>query len=200
VTNQYRSITRWRVQATAVEIFEILSQPLEYPRWWPSVYLDVRETGPGIVRLLTRGWLPYTLAWQAQENGAQPPNLLSVQATGDLFGRGVWSILPDPENTEFCDITFDWQVTAAKPLLKRLSFLLKPAFEANHRWAMEQGLRSLELELQRRRAGSVQEMNTIPAAPPPNRILRPERIAEAALAAAVLIGLSRNVFAESPRS
>ena len=41
------------------------------PRWWPSVYLDVEELEPadarGLgrrVRLLTKGWLPYTLAWE----------------------------------------------------------------------------------------------------------------------------------------
>jgi hypothetical protein len=62
---------------------------------------------------------------------------------------------------------------------------------------MEQGLRSLELELERQRAGSVQEMSMVPAAPGVNRLLRPELIAQAALVAAVIIGLSRNAGAET---
>jgi hypothetical protein len=182
-------ISRWRVKASAEEVFEILSQPLEYPRWWPSVYLSAKQTGARLVTLHTRGWLPYTLTWEALETGMDAPRLLSVQATGDLMGRGVWSVVPDGE---FCDIGFDWLVEVEKPLLKRLSPVLKPAFEANHRWAMEQGLRSLELELERQRAGSVQEMSMIPAAPTPNRILKPELIAKAALAAAVLLGLGKS--------
>jgi hypothetical protein len=40
---------------------------------------------------------------------------------------------------------------AEKPLLKKLSWLLRPAFAANHEWAMRKGLESLELELRRRR-------------------------------------------------
>jgi hypothetical protein len=187
-------ISRWRVKASAEEVFEILSQPLEYPRWWPSVYLSARPAGRDRVALHTRGWLPYKLSWEATEIESRAPYLLSVQASGDLMGRGVWSVVPDGE---FCDITFDWKVEADKPLLKRLSFVLKPAFEANHRWAMEQGLRSLELELERQRAGSVQELSMVPAAPGVNRLLRPELIAQAALVAAVIIGLSRNAGAET---
>ncbi|MES1258632.1 MAG: polyketide cyclase, partial [Acidobacteriota bacterium] len=64
MSNQYHFITRWRVKGTANEVFEILSQPVEYPRWWPSVYLMTRELAPGDreglgrrVRLLTKGWL-----------------------------------------------------------------------------------------------------------------------------------------------
>ena len=52
------------------------------------------------------------------------------------------------------DITYDWRLRAEKPLLRNLSFLLKPLFEANHRWAMAQGEESLKLELARRRAAS----------------------------------------------
>ena len=60
-------------------------------------------------------------------------------------------------------ITYDWQVSAAKPLLRRLSWLLKPVFSANHRWAMERGEESLRLELRRRRSAGSDR----PAVPPP---------------------------------
>ena len=41
------------------------------------------------------------------------------------------------------NITFDWKIRADKTLLRLLSFLLKPVFAANHRWAMAKGLESL---------------------------------------------------------
>jgi hypothetical protein len=61
-------------------------------------------------------------------------------------------------------ITYDWQVHATKPLLRRLGWLLKPAFAANHTWAMRRGEESLKLELRRRRDPSDP---TVPAPPPP---------------------------------
>ncbi|HXJ39748.1 MAG TPA: SRPBCC family protein [Bryobacteraceae bacterium] len=166
-SNHYRFITRWRMRATAEEVYAILSQPVEYPRWWPSVYLTVRElksgdpTGKGKeVQVHTKGWLPYTLYWKARTTESNPPYSLAITASGDFAGRGIWSIVPDGE---YVDITFDWKLSAEKPLLRFLSFLLKPAFEANHRWAMEEGERDLELELRRGRANSVEEMNSIAA-------------------------------------
>jgi hypothetical protein len=70
-------------------------------------------------------------------------------------------------------ITYDWRVRAAKPLLRRLSWLLKPVFAANHHWAMARGEESLALELRRRRHRG--DHQAIPAAPPPTfrRLVRP---------------------------
>src|SRR5215472_10400532 len=58
VTNNYYFITRWRVKASAEDVFAIISEPLEYPRWWPAVYLSAESLGEGRVRFHTRGWLP----------------------------------------------------------------------------------------------------------------------------------------------
>jgi len=56
---------------------------------------------------------------------------------------------------------------ADKPLLKSLSFLMKPIFAANHHWAMRQGEESLQLELARRHAATPQVRALVPAPPPP---------------------------------
>ena len=79
------------------------------------------------------------------------PARLTLVASGDFDGRGVWTFEQDGA---FVDATYDWRLSAEKPLLRNLSFLLKPIFEANHRWAMAQGEESLKLELARRRATS----------------------------------------------
>ncbi len=55
----------------------------------------------------------------------------------------------------------------AHGLRGRLSFLLRPVFEANHRWAMAQGETSLKLELARRRADSPAAAAAIAAPPGP---------------------------------
>ena len=165
MTNSYYFITRWRVQASAEEVFAIISEPLEYPRWWPSVYLAVENlidgeaSGVGRrVRLLTRGVLPYTLQWESVATAVERPNLLAIRASGDFDGRGIWSVV---EEGDYCDITFDWKLEARKPLLAALSFALKPLFEANHRWAMARGEECLKLELLRSRAQTPEEWNAL---------------------------------------
>jgi hypothetical protein len=139
------------------EVYEVLSRFPDFARWWPSVYLEANELEPGsgtgvgkVVGLHTRGWLPYTLRWEVRIIEVRPPCGYSFAASGDFVGRGVWSFAPDGPYTA---ITFDWHIRAEKPLLRYLSFLLKPLFAANHRWAMSQGERSLQNELARRRLG-----------------------------------------------
>ncbi len=88
----------------------------------------------------------------------------AIGAAGDLNGTGIWKFEQDgPEVV----ITYDWRVEAAKPLLRRLAWLLKPAFKANHVWAMAKGEESLRLEMRRRRATSDEERRRIPPPPPP---------------------------------
>ena len=82
-----------------------------------------------------------------------PPHGFSLEAWGDLEGSGVWTFSQDGP---MVDITYDWRIRAEKPLLRYLSFLLKPIFSANHRWAMARGEESLRAELARR-AGAGQQ-------------------------------------------
>lgn len=168
-SNDYRFITHWRVQSTLEEICDLLSDAPDLARWWPAVYLDVQEVKPGgangmgkVVRLYTKGWLPYTLHWEFVVDEVNRPHGFGLQAQGDLVGRGTWRFEQDGD---FVDITYDWAVRADKPLLRRFSFVLKPLFSANHRWAMKTGEISLGLELERRHALTVEARDAVPAPP-----------------------------------
>jgi len=170
-TNDYVFVTRWRVEGSIEEVSEVLQDALSLPRWWPSVYLDVNEVAPGdatgagrVVELFTKGWLPYTLRWRFRVTHSDPPHGFCIEATGDLAGEGEWKLTQDGP---VADVVYDWRVRADKPLLRSLSFLFKPLFAANHRWAMARGEESLRLELQRRRARTPAELAAIPAPPPP---------------------------------
>ena len=88
----------------------------------------------------------------------------ALTAEGDLNGTGRWTFEKDGPETV---ITYDWRVSTAKPLLRRLSWLLKPVFAANHRWAMARGQESLALELRRRRAATGIATGGPQAVPPP---------------------------------
>jgi len=41
--NRYEFLTRWRVQGTAEEVYNIMVDVLGYTGWWSQVYLDVQE-------------------------------------------------------------------------------------------------------------------------------------------------------------
>jgi polyketide cyclase/dehydrase/lipid transport protein len=161
---EYRFLTRWRVRATPQEVADILADAPALARWWPSVYLDVKELSPGdpkthvgrVIDLYTKGWLPYTVRWKFTVTESNPPLGFSLRAEGDFEGTGVWTITQDGDYTE---ATYDWRIAAYKPLLRYGSFVMRPIFGANHRWAMARGLESLDLELLRRRGEKV-------AAPP----------------------------------
>lgn len=153
--NDYHFVTPWRVKGTVKEVADLLDNPLDLPRWWPDVYLEVRELEPAeglrraLIDLHTKGRLPYTLRWKMRVTESRYPHGFTLEAWGDLEGRGVWNFGQDGE---FVNIAYDWRVRAGKPLLRYFSFLLKPLFAANHRWAMARGDESLRRELKRRRA------------------------------------------------
>jgi hypothetical protein len=185
---EYRFTSHWRVLGTAEEVSDVLSDTRELPRWWPSTYLeaeildegDARGVGKR-VRLHTKGWLPYTLRWELEVTESRRPHGFSIAARGDLGGEGVWTFETDGAWTA---VRYDWRVRAEKPLLAVLSPVLRPLFEANHRWAMARGEESLELELARRRAESPAERARIPP-PPPATTSSPLPILAGAAAAAL---------------
>ena len=167
---QYEFLTVWRVPGSVREVRAVLGDAESLPRWWPSVYLavDVVEGGgaDGVGRTLdlhTKGWLPYTLRWRLRVTEPVTDAGFALEASGDLEGTGRWTFAQDgPEAV----VTYDWRVGATKPLLRRLSWLLRPAFAANHRWAMARGEQSLALELRRRRAATEEDRRRVPEPPP----------------------------------
>jgi hypothetical protein len=165
-SNEYHFITHWRVASTVEEVYDILGNANDLARWWPAVYLEVRVLNPGekngvgkIVSLYTKGWLPYTLRWQFRVTEADRPAGFSLEAWGDFTGRGIWKLMQDGD---WVNVTYDWKIRADKALLRHLSWVLKPIFAANHRWAMDKGEESLKLEIARRHAS-----NEIGAKQPP---------------------------------
>src|SRR5215216_1435085 len=89
--NEYRFVTRWQVEGTPDAVFDILDNPLDYVRWWPSVWLRVEMLDRGgsdgtgrTVRVLSRGWLPYKLRWTARTVEAKRPSRRRVLKASGL--------------------------------------------------------------------------------------------------------------------
>lgn len=176
-SNEYHFVTTWQVPATREEISAILGDAPDLPRWWPSVYLRVREVAPGdergvgkIVDLWTKGFLPYTLRWRFEVTRSDPPHGFRLEARGDFVGIGVWTLTPvraaGDSRGPLTAVAYDWTVVAQKGLLKTLSRVMKPIFSANHHWAMRRGEESLRLELARRQAAADPLLAAAIKAPP----------------------------------
>src|SRR5262245_25084218 len=95
-SNDYHFITRWRMQASIEEVSDVVGDAEGLVRWWPSVYLGVKVLEPGdergigkMVRLDTKGWLPYTLRWSCRVVDSNAPHGYTIEADGDFVGRGI---------------------------------------------------------------------------------------------------------------
>jgi hypothetical protein len=169
MSSDYRFLTEWRVPGTIAEVTAVLRDGRTLPDWWPSVYLAVEAHGEAgevgsVTDLHTKGWLPYTLRWTLTLTEPVTDTGFALSAEGDLEGTGRWTFVQDGPEVM---ITYDWRVSATKPLLHRLTWLLRPAFSANHRWAMARGEESLRLELRRRRATTDTQRAAVPPPPGP---------------------------------
>ena len=174
--SEYHFVDRWRVEADLKEVADILEDALSLPRWWGSVYFEVKQIEPGgeqgigkLISLHAGGWLPYTLRINFRTVASRYPQGFTMDATGDLEGKGIWTIEPEGPSV---NVTYDWTIRANKPLIEKLSFLLKPIFRSNHNWTMKRGEESLKLELLRRRAKSEAELARIPVGPQPSFVVR----------------------------
>lgn len=160
-SNEYRILTCWRVRAKPDEVARIASEPDALPRWWPATFLDARrldraaELAPGAeIDFHTKGWLPHTFRFRARVQELSYPHHCLVEVSGDFEGQLVCDIRTDGRQ---CQIRFDWRVKVHKPMVRTLSFLLKPLFYANHFWVMVRGWQSLKLELARRRCAPLDD-------------------------------------------
>jgi len=142
---KYAFVDEWFVPAEPQWVYDLLSCPREYPAWWGDVFLEgVGDPGPAApgkrARLVTRGRLPYRLRWELVCAEARPPNRLVSWITGDFGGEGIWTITRVEGGTR---VVLEWTVEVRKPLVRRLTPVLRPVFAWNHHWAMERGERRI---------------------------------------------------------
>jgi len=134
--NNYHFVDRWRVAGDIKEVADILEDATALSRWWGSVYFEVKELEAGeahgvgkLISLRAGGWLPYTLRIDFRTVESRYPHGFTMEATGDLEGRGIWTFVQDGP---VVNVTYDWTIRANKRIIRMFSFLLKPIFRSNH--------------------------------------------------------------------
>jgi hypothetical protein len=170
----FHLVTKWRVLGTVEEAFDLISHVEDLPRWWPAGFPEVLVIEQGdasgvgtIVRIATKGFMPYVLRWHMRVTDVVPNTSISIKAWGDFEGAGVWTFA---RNDAWCDITYDWQVSVKKGVERYLSLIARPLVASNHNWVMARGEESLRIELARRHAPSDVARASLPEPPGPKKL------------------------------
>jgi hypothetical protein len=169
--SDYHFLTRWEIEASPQEVFDLLADAPSYPRWWPSVFLEARvleagdERGVGrLVEVRTATFLLLSLRWRYRVTSARAPGRLAVETTGDLEGLGLWTV---EARDRLAFVRFNWRGRVKRVPFRLLPTLLRPLARACNRWAMERGFTSLLLEVWRRRTDDEEARDWLPPPPGP---------------------------------
>lgn len=149
----YQFSTVWRVEASVQEVWEILCHPDLWPEWWESLEQiielkkgDVRGIG-ALHRYTWKGALPYRLTFDIHVLTIQPLCLLEGEASGEVEGRGVWSLTERGRETI---VRYDWDIRTNARWMNMLAPLAGPIFRWNHDRVMRDGAKGLARRLGRR--------------------------------------------------
>jgi hypothetical protein len=149
--HRYRFRSVWPVQVSVEEAYRALREVEDYPAWWPEVRRTER-VDDATYDMVVRSVLPYDLAFRTERSREDPrAGVLEARMVGDLEGFSRWSITPAAGGAT---AVFEEQVQARKPLLRRLGWLARPAFVANHTMMMRHGRAGLRAYLAGVRRGS----------------------------------------------
>lgn len=152
---QYEFVTRWCFEASPDLVYDLLSEPLDYPKWMKRLSIQVTSVSKGNTLGIgredhyeLRAFLPYTLRWNLKCTQAERSCRFLSVASGDMEGTGEWTFQPRGNKV---DVAFYWKVGVRKPFLRYFSGLLKPVFEWNHNWVMRRWEKDLQMELIRKK-------------------------------------------------
>jgi uncharacterized protein YndB with AHSA1/START domain len=155
VADEYVFLDSWDVDAPIEAVFDAIADARTYTDWWQPVYLEAEADGPPevgrVCHMYFKGRLPYRLRTRSEIVRLEPPRLVEANVTGDLRGRGVWTLTPKNGGTH---VEFDWRVYADRPLVRRLTPVLRPLFRWNHNWAIARATEGLEPYARQRAASS----------------------------------------------
>jgi len=140
LSNAYRFVDRWHVDAPIEAVWPVIRDVSAYSRWWKEFVETRRQNdveGVGaVVWVHAKSALPYHMYFEVEAVREEPPRLTAVRVRGDLNGEMMWSLEPDAQGTR---LTFEETVVTGKALLTLLAPLFKPLFAWNHTIMMRNG-------------------------------------------------------------
>lgn len=145
----YRFLDRWVVPAPIERVYDVIGDPLGYPRWWTDFVIEASgDAGPPEpgkrTELLVKAYLPYKVNFGLEVVEAERPHRILSRLSKDFDGTGLWTLAETDGGTE---ATLDWRPSVNHRLIKHLTPVLRPLFRSNHYWAMRRGERQLRAYL-----------------------------------------------------
>lgn len=135
--------SHWAVPAPLAEVWQALTTPDDWPRWWP--YVRAVETlrrgddaGLGAARRMhwsTR--LPYGFSIEVETVEVLPRERLRARSRGQLEGEGIWTL--SALSARHTRVDYAWHVALTRPWMRRAAPLLAPVFRWNHHAVMRAG-------------------------------------------------------------
>jgi hypothetical protein len=147
---KYSFITKWKTAAPIQDVWDAIRLSLEWPAWWKD-FISVQELEPGdelgvgsIRRYTLKSPTTYRLTFDILLNERIEHKRLSGKASGELEGSGDWYFEVKDGSTF---IECHWHVHTTKPWMNAFAFILRPAFQYNHKLSMKRGARYLSEKL-----------------------------------------------------
>lgn len=144
----------WHLEASEQEALAVLRDYAGISGWWGRTFLAtpvLHRPESGLVGLVgtvtSRGFMPYIFHWRAEVIAADR-DAVTLAARGDFDGTGTFR---RPRAGEAADLCFDWDVHITRPFLRALCPAACRLYLWNHAYAMADGARSLQAEIERRR-------------------------------------------------
>jgi uncharacterized protein YndB with AHSA1/START domain len=140
--SQFILLTRWNIPAPVSAVWDALSHPEHWPRWWPYVaevtkLCDGDENDLGArYRFVWRTRLPYVMSFETETVEVEKHRLLVARALGEVDGTGTWRF---SENDSSTQVSYEWRIALASGWKRLLAPLAAPVFRWNHDGVMRAG-------------------------------------------------------------
>src|SRR5215217_4007688 len=136
----YRFADEWLLPASTSEVFEAVTDLANYSLWWSNV-LSVRQLEEDVAEMVCRAALPYQLVIRMHRREQnERTGELRVEISGDLQGFLAGKLLSVTSGTQ---LLITQEVEVHKNSLRRLDFIARPLFRANHSAMMRRGCKGL---------------------------------------------------------
>lgn len=138
----YRFESEWELEAPIDRVFELLTHPEDFQRWWPSVTQSQRleegdEDGVGAVAAYTlRSPVFYSMDFQAKALEVERPRRIHTLVRGDLIGTGTYELEQREGRTM---IRFLWYVSTTRRWMNLVAPVARPLFVWAHHHVMREG-------------------------------------------------------------
>jgi carbon monoxide dehydrogenase subunit G len=150
VKSRFVLVSRWALAASRERVWELLTQPEQWPRWWPRLE-SARRTVAGapdgtgaVTEFCWNSGLGYRVEFEVATVRVLPACEIEGAVRGSVKGSGLWLVEPEGPGVR---LTYRWDVELQRPWMRFFAPLLWPVFASRHFRVMRDGARAMAGQL-----------------------------------------------------